>query len=406
MRLAFLAEFKAELQNAEKHPVSVSVSSVSLTDWGDKPTLYWHRKQQHKTPETSAAKEKGKSHDDAAGNTVGSDNSKSGPQNIDQAAYRVAESSAEADQQFNSVQHTQSQVLAVGNQLQEDPWDADVAQPMNIVLPADQYSGKFKRLVQQARSNRQALLVAERSTLPMVRRFEQGDEVQHTASERVRTEDSGGDSGSFYAARWLLTFPSQDWQILFKGVWSAGLHRRDCLFRWRVINKGFFTGRRAALMRVSEGNCFFCGVALEDISHLFFVCPRKQDVWDVVAQIPVLAASVAIISSGGSFPVALKALLSLSTGRRLLLLMILSHLLRALWKQRCSLAFEDKFIPLSMTALVSKVSFRLILQYQRVGASRRRILVNVFKNLIRMGAFLPQGQFQTIAGILQRATGQ
>ncbi|KAL3698127.1 hypothetical protein R1sor_012203 [Riccia sorocarpa] len=87
--------------------------------------------------------------------------------------------------------HIQVQATAVGNSPQDESWDEDAVQPMNIVLSADQYSGKFKRLVQQARSNRQVLPVAERPRerppLHVVRSLEHDDEIQNTASKRTRT---------------------------------------------------------------------------------------------------------------------------------------------------------------------------------------------------------------------------
>ncbi|KAL3693666.1 hypothetical protein R1sor_007317 [Riccia sorocarpa] len=47
--------------------------------------------------------------------------------------------------------------------------------------------------------------------------------------------------------RWQLDTSVLDWAQLSLSIWTSGVHRRDCLFLWRVLARGFFSGSRAAM---------------------------------------------------------------------------------------------------------------------------------------------------------------
>ncbi|KAL3678260.1 hypothetical protein R1sor_021216 [Riccia sorocarpa] len=136
------------------------------------------------------------------------------------------------------------------------------------------------------------------------------------------------------SVKWDIQFNVREWIRLFKRLWSAGLHMRDCLFLWRVLAKGFFIGGRAALMRVDAGICLSCRAEVEDLLHLFFVCPVKQAFWiQLSASFPVLREVLGRMQLGVAFPLALASILSLGRGKRFLYLLITSTALRLLWKQ-------------------------------------------------------------------------
>ncbi|KAL3697808.1 hypothetical protein R1sor_011884 [Riccia sorocarpa] len=102
------------------------------------------------------------------------------------------------------------------------------------------------------------------------------------------------------SSRWLEDFQLSDWHLLFSRLWSAGLHRRNALFLWRILIRGFFTGRRAALLGVSDGTCAFCLQHQEDLSHLLFLCPEERLYWlDAARVFPSILEFCNVLWQGG-----------------------------------------------------------------------------------------------------------
>ncbi|KAL3702279.1 hypothetical protein R1sor_020301 [Riccia sorocarpa] len=166
------------------------------------------------------------------------------------------------------------------------------------------------------------------------------------------------------SVRWSLDSTLHDWLALFGKLWAAGAHRRDGLFLWRILLKGFFTGARASLIGVSTVNCRFCNLHMEDITHLFFMCPCKTRDWMILAYtFPFLRPLILMLLAGEAFPSILRSALFFPKGLWLFTVALFSTFLRTIWKQRCTYVYEDSFqhIPLQLT--LALLGEKLVGQY-------------------------------------------
>ncbi|KAL3687874.1 hypothetical protein R1sor_014183 [Riccia sorocarpa] len=192
------------------------------------------------------------------------------------------------------------------------------------------------------------------------------------------------------SVKWDIGYNVGEWLCLFKRLWSAGLHRRDSLFLWRVLAKGFFTGGRAALMSVDAGICRSCRAELEGLLHLFFVCLVKQTFrLQISAGFPVLREVLGRMQLGLAFPLALPSILSLGRGKRLLYLLIITTALRLLWKQRCKLLFDSLLLPVSCKLVVIGVSEFLTVQFSNSGRRRQQVNRQAMVELLQVRHYIP-----------------
>ncbi|KAL3684458.1 hypothetical protein R1sor_002480 [Riccia sorocarpa] len=66
-------------------------------------------------------------------------------------------------------------------------------------------------------------------------------------------------------SQWELDWTVLQWTQVCKSLCRSGIHRRDLLFLWRLLARAFFTGSKAAQMRVAEGLCPYCSLEVETV---------------------------------------------------------------------------------------------------------------------------------------------
>ncbi|KAL3677437.1 hypothetical protein R1sor_027385 [Riccia sorocarpa] len=202
--------------------------------------------------------------------------------------------------------------------------------------------------------------------------------------------------------RWSLDSTLHNWLTLFGKLWAAGAHRRDGLFLWKILLKGFFTGARASLIGVSTVNCRFCNLHMEDITHLFFLCLCKARDWMILAStFPFLRPLILMLLAGEPFPSVLRYALFFPKGLLLFTVALFSTFLKTIWKQRCTYVYEDSFqhIPLQLT--LALLGEKLVGQYIMAGRARRKILAVVLRKALEAHWLLPNSleiRIRTVLG--------
>ncbi|KAL3692640.1 hypothetical protein R1sor_006291 [Riccia sorocarpa] len=180
------------------------------------------------------------------------------------------------------------------------------------------------------------------------------------------------------SVRWSLDSTLQDWLALFGKLWAAGARRRDGLFLWRILLKRFFTGARASLIGVSTVNCRFCNLHMEDITHLFFLCPCKARDWMILAStFPFLRPLILMLLAGEPFPAVLRSALFFPKGLWLFTVSLFSTFLREIWKQMCTYVYDDIFQHIPFQLTLALLGEKLVGQYIVAGRARRKILAVV-----------------------------
>ncbi|KAL2652552.1 hypothetical protein R1flu_020680 [Riccia fluitans] len=69
------------------------------------------------------------------------------------------------------------------------------------------------------------------------------------------------------------------WATRWKKLWGEGGLTRTRLWTWRQLRRAFFTGERAATLKVAQGLCCQCQEALETTPHLFYECWHSATRW-------------------------------------------------------------------------------------------------------------------------------
>ncbi|KAL3701283.1 hypothetical protein R1sor_019305 [Riccia sorocarpa] len=203
-------------------------------------------------------------------------------------------------------------------------------------------------------------------------------------------------------ARWLMDLTVNVWVAFFRALWSSGLHRRDGIFLWRVIFRSFFTGSRASSMGVSEGICLFCALHLEDVPHLFFLCPSKVQFWQqIVLSFPLLRGFITDLLAGHPFPSVFLIILDFTRGSRFFYALFISKLLRLLWRLRCDFLFRGVcdfgsfHKPLVQTVEV------LLSQVRRSGRAKRDLAKRALIASLQARAWIPEKFLLQINAVLQ-----
>ncbi|KAL3697253.1 hypothetical protein R1sor_011329 [Riccia sorocarpa] len=202
-------------------------------------------------------------------------------------------------------------------------------------------------------------------------------------------------------SRWQMLLPVGDWVDLCKKLSHSWIHRRDYIFLWRVLVRGFFTGSRALLFRVSPGICLFCGLVVEDVAHLFFGCVRKAHFWNQVeVHFPSLRRFIHAVRRGNPFPIALRLLLRMPVGKRLFSLLFLSKVMRILWRQRCTLMFEETLRDVSFHLPFILTVEALVAQIHRAGRIKRQVLSRALVESLNYRQIIPDRLLQQVlAGV-------
>ncbi|KAL3679493.1 hypothetical protein R1sor_022449 [Riccia sorocarpa] len=72
--------------------------------------------------------------------------------------------------------------------------------------------------------------------------------------------------------RWNLQREEGSWKTRWRLLWAMKVSYRKKMWLWKVLQRGFFTGSRAAEMRVSDGFCDRCQGQVESLEHIFWQC--------------------------------------------------------------------------------------------------------------------------------------
>ncbi|KAL3698064.1 hypothetical protein R1sor_012140 [Riccia sorocarpa] len=91
-----------------------------------------------------------------------------------------------------------------------------------------------------------------------------------------------GKRESFYADLnrwWSTTTAEEEWAQRWRRLWVGRMTYRKKIWLWKLLQRGYFIGSRAADMGLSEGFCDRCEGTVETIEHVFWECrvltPRK-----------------------------------------------------------------------------------------------------------------------------------
>ncbi|KAL3698329.1 hypothetical protein R1sor_012405 [Riccia sorocarpa] len=107
--------------------------------------------------------------------------------------------------------------------------------------------------------------------------------------------------------RWNLSWGLDRWTHLFRLIWSKGIPRREGVFLWRVLFKGFFFGAEAARCGHSNVGCRDCGALSEDQTHVFVNCPGRTGFWRALGNNCQVFSTIAQeFTDTGSVPMALE----------------------------------------------------------------------------------------------------
>ncbi|KAL3693537.1 hypothetical protein R1sor_007188 [Riccia sorocarpa] len=201
--------------------------------------------------------------------------------------------------------------------------------------------------------------------------------------------------------RWLVDFEPSHWVLWCRKRWTAGTHRRDSFFLWRLLNKAFFTGSRAALIQVVDGVCSCCGRFLEDLSHLFFLCPNRRGFWESFSTLfPPLVGFVRAVSDGEPFLLALNTVLMMRKGARVFYLLVISRALRFIWRVQCAQVFRGVTPVLSCNQPLLEAAEVMLAQFSRSGEARRRVLKKALGFFLGVGSLIPYEYVLQITGLV------
>ena len=121
-------------------------------------------------------------------------------------------------------------------------------------------------------------------------------------------------------------------------VFNELLPRTISDFNWKIFHGVLNTEKRLQKMRLSNGNCVFCG-ELESIDHLFMDCDDIDLFWDFVEKsVQILMPSISIDSTSkilGYMDFA-------QTKHKLFINFLISIGRYSLWKRRNLMKFEQK----------------------------------------------------------------
>jgi hypothetical protein len=79
--------------------------------------------------------------------------------------------------------------------------------------------------------------------------------------------------------RWAVNWNAEQWQRLWRQLWSGWAHPRTKFLLRRLIQYGFFTQSRGAIWKVCTAQCPICCTSNETMFHLFFHCSFVYNRW-------------------------------------------------------------------------------------------------------------------------------
>ncbi|KAL3696183.1 hypothetical protein R1sor_010259 [Riccia sorocarpa] len=93
------------------------------------------------------------------------------------------------------------------------------------------------------------------------------------------------DIALYLNAKWSYTWDTQQWKRFWHVFSSPLFSVPDRLWIWRFTTQAFYTGARAQAIRRPETSCSYCGYEVETVQHLFFNCPRWDQLHDLIVSL-------------------------------------------------------------------------------------------------------------------------
>ena len=71
---------------------------------------------------------------------------------------------------------------------------------------------------------------------------------------------------------------SFDWKFIWPLSKEIPCSNKEKQFQWKIIQNAIFSEHRLQLMNMCNGHCHLCKRDIEDIRHLFFLCPVSYEI--------------------------------------------------------------------------------------------------------------------------------
>ncbi|KAL3685807.1 hypothetical protein R1sor_003829 [Riccia sorocarpa] len=75
---------------------------------------------------------------------------------------------------------------------------------------------------------------------------------------------------------WAVNSTEAEWAARWNRLWASKISYRRRIWLWKLLQRWYFTGQRAAEMNISEGHCDRCMRTVETIEHIFWDCRVVQ----------------------------------------------------------------------------------------------------------------------------------
>ncbi|KAL3675882.1 hypothetical protein R1sor_025830 [Riccia sorocarpa] len=71
---------------------------------------------------------------------------------------------------------------------------------------------------------------------------------------------------------WNTQSTAEEWRRRWRLLWGAKISYRKKIWLWRIFQRGYFTGSRAADIGINKGDCDRCRGITEDLDHVLWRC--------------------------------------------------------------------------------------------------------------------------------------
>ncbi|KAL2641639.1 hypothetical protein R1flu_009226 [Riccia fluitans] len=89
------------------------------------------------------------------------------------------------------------------------------------------------------------------------------------------------------SAKWPPGTYTLTWSSRWRKLWDRGGLPRVKIWLWKLLQRAFFTGKRATTMQVSYDPCCRCKAATESVSHLFYECSTSRTRWNQLRELAI-----------------------------------------------------------------------------------------------------------------------
>ncbi|KAL2622735.1 hypothetical protein R1flu_002940 [Riccia fluitans] len=166
--------------------------------------------------------------------------------------------------------------------------------------------------------------------------------------------------------RWGVSWQRERWKSLWTRLWQTKIFLRDKYWIWRVLHGGFFLNARTQKMGMGDGLCQRCNKDMESANHCFSTCEKNRERWQQINEKGQRLLPEPI--PRGNFAEWIDGVLRMKEIRIPLLLIAISFS-KTIWKERCSLQFENKRLCKPVIKIVQE-SGKLSREIEYVAADR------------------------------------